>query len=45
MVARVVARHDVDGALDAMLRLREDPVPRVRIAAERAVQKLTSAAG
>jgi hypothetical protein len=41
MAAKVVARHHVDEALDAMLALRDDPVPRVRAAAQRAVVELT----
>jgi HEAT repeats len=41
MAAKVVARHHVDEALDAMLALRDDPVPRVRAAAQRAVVALT----
>ena len=44
MVAKVVAEHLVDEALEAMLTLREDPVRRVRTAAERAVRRLTTAA-
>jgi hypothetical protein len=42
MAAKVVARHQVGDALDAVAALREDPVPRVRLAAERAVTKLTA---
>ena len=41
MAAKVVARHHVDEALDAMLALRDDPVPRVRAAGQRAVVELT----
>jgi hypothetical protein len=41
LVAKVVAAHAVDGALTAVLELREDPVPRVRAAAQRALQRLT----
>ena len=40
---KVVARHRVDDLLDEAVRLREDPVPRVRAAAERAVATLTTA--
>lgn len=40
MAAKVVARHGVDDALDAVASLRADPVPRVRAAAERAVRRL-----
>ena len=42
MAAKVVARHRVDEALDQVLRLRQDdPVPRVRSAAGRAVERIT----
>jgi hypothetical protein len=41
MVVKVVARHSVGEALDAVVALRDDPVPRVRVAAERAVVRLT----
>jgi hypothetical protein len=41
MAAKVVARHRVGRALDAIAALRMDPVPRVRAAAERAVVLLT----
>lgn len=41
MAAKVIARYRVDGAMDAVLRLRADPVPRVRAAAQRAVILLT----
>jgi hypothetical protein len=40
MSARVVARHQVSGALDEMVVLRDDEVPRVREAAERALMRL-----
>lgn len=42
MAAKVVARHRVDDALDVVLDLRDDPVPRVRAAARRALQQLTA---
>ncbi len=42
MAARVIARHRFD-ALDAVVGLRDDPVPRVRVAANRAVAVLTAA--
>jgi HEAT repeat protein len=42
MAAKVVARHHVEDAMPAMLRLRDDDVPRVRAAAQRAVVALTS---
>ena len=41
MAAKVIARHRVGDALAAVSRLRADPVPRVRVAAERAVVLLT----
>lgn len=41
MCAKVVARHLVDDALDTVLTLRDDPVSRVRAAANRAVDRLT----
>lgn len=40
MAAKVVARHVVADALEAVGLLREDPVPRVRAAAERAVARV-----
>ena len=44
MCGKVVARHLVGDALDAVARLRDDdPVPRVRAAAGRAVTRLTAA--
>ena len=43
MAAKVAARHGLGAALSAMARLRADPVPRVRAAAERALQRLTAA--
>ena len=42
MVAKVVARHHVDGALAAVETLRHDQVPRVRRAAQRALVALAS---
>jgi hypothetical protein len=42
MAAKVIARHRVGTALDAVAALRDDPVPRVRAAAERAVVTLTA---
>ena len=42
MAAKVVARHRVGRALDAVARVRDDPVARVRAAAERAVVALTA---
>lgn len=44
MAAKVVARHIVDDALDAVVELCGDPVARVRVAADRAVIALTGAA-
>ena len=45
MVAKVVARHRVEAAFDAVAALRQDQVPRVRAAAERAVLILTAHGG
>ncbi len=42
MAAKVVARHLVGAATGAVARLRDDPVPRVRSAAERALIRLTA---
>ena len=42
MAAKVVARHQVDEALSAMAGLQDDPVPRVRAAAGRAIARLTA---
>jgi hypothetical protein len=41
LAAKVVAAHRVGQALDAVAALRDDPIPRVRAAAERAVVLLT----
>jgi hypothetical protein len=43
MAVKVIARHQVGDALDAVAALREDPVARVRAAAGRAVTVLTAA--
>jgi len=43
MAAKVIARHHVADALAAVVALRDDPVPRVSAAAERAVMRLTAA--
>jgi hypothetical protein len=43
MAAKVVARHLVGDALPLVAALRDDPVPRVRAAAERAVTRLANA--
>jgi HEAT repeat protein len=43
MAAKVVARHLVGAASSAIAELRDDPVPRVRQAAERALIRLTNA--
>jgi len=40
LAAKVVARHGVDAALDTVAALRDDPVVRVRAAADRAVRAL-----
>jgi hypothetical protein len=42
MAAKVIARYRVGDALDAVAALRDDPVPRVRAAAARAVTRLTA---
>jgi len=42
MAAKVVAAHRIGQALDAVAALRDDPSPRVRAAAERAVVLLTA---
>ena len=44
MAGKVVARHRVGDALDAVAALRDDPVPRVRAAGQRAVVILTARA-
>lgn len=43
MAAKVIARHQVDEGLEAVARLLDDQVPRVRTAAQRAVEALTVA--
>jgi len=43
MAAKVVARHRVGRAAAAVAECRDDPVPRVRAAAERALFRLTAA--
>jgi hypothetical protein len=43
MAAKVVARHLVAEAFPAVTDLREDAVPRVRAAADRALVRLTHA--
>jgi len=43
MAAKVIARHQLGDALDAVIMLRDDPVERVRAAATRAVTVLTAA--
>lgn len=43
MAAKVVARHLVGEAMPAVAACRDDPVPRVRRAAERALVRLTEA--
>lgn len=42
MAAKVVARHRLRAAADALSRLREDPVARVRSAAARGAETLTN---
>ena len=41
MAAKVIARHQVDDALEAVTGLRTDQVARVRSAADRAIARLT----
>jgi hypothetical protein len=43
MSAKVIARHRIGEALDAVAALQRDPVERVRSAAERAVRNLVAA--
>lgn len=43
MAAKVIARHRVGDALDAVNALQDDPVARVRSAATRAVVRITAA--
>lgn len=43
MAAKLVARHVVSEAFTAVANLRNDPIPRVRLAAERAVARLSAA--
>ena len=43
MAAKVIAKHKIGAALGAVAGLRDDPIPRVRSAAERAVVVLTAA--
>lgn len=42
MAAKVVARHLVGDAMSQIAELRDDPVPRVRAAAHRAMARLTA---
>jgi hypothetical protein len=42
MAAKVTARHRIGDGLDAVIMLRDDPVPRVRAAAGRAIAVLTA---
>jgi hypothetical protein len=44
MAGKVVARHRIGDALPAVTALRDDPVPRVRAAAGRAVTAITAGA-
>ena len=43
MAAKVVAKRSIGEAMSAVAQLREDPVPRVRAATERAVRLLSQA--
>jgi hypothetical protein len=45
LAAKVIARHRVGDALDAVAALRGDAVPRVRAAAERSLIRLTAGSG
>jgi hypothetical protein len=45
MAAKVVAKRGIGAAFDSVAALRNDPVPRVRAAAERATVLLTAMAG
>lgn len=42
MAANVVAKHRLDAAFETVLQMRDDPVPRVRAAAQRALQQLAA---
>jgi hypothetical protein len=42
MAAKVTARHRIGDGLGAVIMLRDDPVPRVRAAAARAIAVLTA---
>ena len=42
MAAKVIARHTIGEGLDAVVRLSDDPKPRVRTAAGKAVQMLVA---
>lgn len=44
MTAKVVARHRLDALAGEVARLRDDEVPRVRAAAQRALERLAAAA-
>jgi hypothetical protein len=44
-VAQIVAAHRVDAVLHEVVRLRHDPIPRVRVAAERALRNLADNTG
>jgi hypothetical protein len=43
LAAKVIARHRIGAALEAVAELRDDPVLRVRAAADRALMLLTAA--
>lgn len=42
MALKVVARHELEGVLSAVVDLQEDPVARVRVAASRALMRLSA---
>ena len=41
MAAKVCARHKLDAAMPDLLKMRDDPAPRVRSAAQRAIERIT----
>lgn len=42
MALKVVARHELEGVMSAVVDLQEDPVARVRVAASRALMRLSA---
>lgn len=45
MALKVVARHELEGVMSAVVDLQEDPVARVRVAASRALMRLSATEG